>query len=54
MIKKNIFQYFGSKQERIYRVLLSHKIQNPSGYKIAKLAEVSYPYVHSILGELNW
>ncbi|MFA5268977.1 MAG: hypothetical protein WC379_13480 [Methanoregula sp.] len=53
MIEKNIFQYFGSKQERIYRVLLSNKIQKPSGYKIAKLAEVSYPYVHTILGDLE-
>lgn len=53
MLDKNIFQYFGSKQERIYRVLLSQKIRNPSGYKISKLTEVSYPYVHSILDELE-
>jgi len=53
MIDENIFQYFGSKQERIYRVLLSHIIKKPSGYKVAKLAEVSYPYVHTILGKLE-
>lgn len=28
MIDKNEFQYFGSKQERVYRVLLSDKIKN--------------------------
>ena len=53
MQDKNIFQYFGSKQERVYRVLLSRKIQKPSGYKIAKLAGVSYPYVHTLLGDLE-
>ena len=53
MITKNIYQYFGSKKERVYRILLSNKIKKPSGYKIAKLAEVSYPYVHTILGDLE-
>ncbi len=53
MIDKNEFQYFGSKQERVYRVLLSDKIKKPSGYRVAKLAEVSYPYVHTILNDLE-
>lgn len=53
MIDKEIFQYFGSKQERIYRVLLSKKLRKLTGYRIAKLTGVSYPYVHTILYELE-
>jgi hypothetical protein len=45
--------YFGSKKERVFRILLSNKIKNNSWYKIAKLADTNYSYVHSILYELE-
>ena len=53
MLKDNINLYFGSKKERVFRILLSNKIKNCSWYKIAKLAETNYSYVHSILSELE-
>jgi len=53
LLKDNINLYFGSKKERVFRILLSNKIKNLSWYKIAKLAETNYSYVHSILCELE-
>ena len=53
LINKNKFLYFGSKRERVFRVLLSNKIKKFSWYKIAKLADTNYSYVHSILYELE-
>ncbi|MEI7648484.1 MAG: hypothetical protein WCJ47_02085 [Methanomicrobiales archaeon] len=53
MLKDNINLYFGSKKERVFRILLSNKNKNCSWYKIAKLAETNYSYVHSILCELE-
>jgi hypothetical protein len=49
----NINQYFGSKKERVFRVLLSKKYKNVSSYKLAKLSETNYSWVHSIINELR-
>ncbi|MDI6719449.1 MAG: helix-turn-helix domain-containing protein [Methanomicrobiales archaeon] len=45
--------YYGAKTERIYRVLLSRKLKNPTRYRIAKEAGVSYTYVFNVLRELE-
>lgn len=53
MKKDNLYSYFGGKKERIFRVLLSSKNKNYSSYKIAKLADTNYSWVHSTLNELE-
>jgi hypothetical protein len=53
MFNKNIYNYFGSKKERVFRVLLSNKYKNLSSYKVAKLSETNYSWVHSIFKELE-
>ena len=53
MVNNNINLYFGSKKERVFRVLLSNKYKNVSSYKVAKLAETNYSWVHTILNELE-
>ena len=49
----NIFPYRGSKKERIFRILLSEKRKKFTSYRISKLAETNYSYVHSIFSELQ-
>lgn len=45
--------FYGAKTERIFRVLLSRKLKNPTRYHIAKEANVSYTYVFNVLEDLE-
>jgi hypothetical protein len=49
----NLYQYFGGKKERVFRVLLSPKYKNVTSYKVAKLADTNYSWVHTILNDLE-
>jgi len=44
---------YGSKVDRIYRILLSRDLSRPSWYRIAKLADVSYGWAYRILTTLK-
>jgi len=44
---------YGDKVERIYRVLLSRKLDRPTWYRIAKEADVSYGWAFRVLKALE-
>ena len=41
------------KVERIYRVLLSRRLDEPSWYRVAREADVAYGWAHRVLGALE-
>lgn len=45
--------HYGSKVERIYRVLLSRRLIEPSWYRIAKEADVAFGWAHRVLKGLE-
>jgi len=50
----DISQYLrGSKVERLYRILLSKPSKKRSWYRIAKMADVSYGWAHTVLSKLQ-
>jgi len=44
---------YGDKVERIYRVLLSRRLDGPTWYRIAKEADVAYGWTHRVLKGLE-
>lgn len=44
---------YGDKVERIYRVLLSRRLDGPTWYRIAKEADVAYGWAHRVLKGLE-
>jgi hypothetical protein len=44
---------YGDKVERIYRVLLSRRLVEPSWYRVAKEADVAYGWAHRVLKGLE-
>ncbi len=44
---------YGDKVERIYRVLLSRRLAEPTWYRISKEADVAYGWTHRVLKDLE-
>lgn len=44
---------YGDKVERIYRVLLSRRLDDPTWYRVAKEADVAYGWAHRVLKGLE-
>ena len=44
---------YGAKVERIFRTLLSRKIENMTWYRVAKEADVGYGWAHRVLKDLE-
>jgi len=44
---------YGDKVERIYRVLLSRRLDGPTWYRVAKEADVAYGWAHKVLKGLE-
>ena len=44
---------YGDKVERIYRVLLSRRLTEPTWYRVAKEADVAYGWAHRVLKGLE-
>ena len=44
---------YGDKVERIYRVLLSRRLEDPTWYRVAKEADVAYGWAHRVLKGLE-